>query len=490
MIHRALSRLGMVLLAASLCLHAAGCRTNPVTGKSEMIFFSTANELAMGDEYHPNIIFMYDGEYQDPALKLYLGTIVNRLHAAGHRPDMRVDFTVLNTSMYNAFAIPGHVYATRGFLAELKNEAQFAAVMAHELTHVNALHTAKQMTHQVLMAAGFSVAGQALGNSGSAQAAMQVGQVSLALLGLSYSREQEHQADRVGTYYMALAGWDPRQAIEMQRLLASFGGEGTILDKYLSTHPQAPERIAEIRAVIQEKSLLESGYIQGDGVYEQRWNRHLADLRKVNEAFKSHDRGAQLLEKGNPTEALSAAEQAIHNRSDQAPFHRLKGDALLRLERPGDARSAYRKSLAVDARYVPANIGLGQVALQQDDMAEAEKEFGAAVRGFPASPLANFGLGVTRVRLSRFGDAIPPLEAAASAMPKQPVVLFLLGVCYDRTNQPVKAYVAYRNSVQAGLQGDQRTIAQQRLAELQPIVQSQSAQSQGAQGQQQSGDGL
>ena len=92
----------------------------------------------MGNAYHPDIVFMYDGEYIDPELKQYLGSIVVRLNEVSHRSEMSVDFTVLNTSMINAFAIPGHVYATRGFLAELQNEAQFAAVMGHELAHVEA----------------------------------------------------------------------------------------------------------------------------------------------------------------------------------------------------------------------------------------------------------------------------------------------------------------------------------------------------------------
>jgi len=458
-----------VILVLAVCLFALGCRTNPVTGESEMIFITTENELALGDNYHPNIVFMYDGEYLDPQLKLYLGTIVSRLHATSHRRDMRMDFTVLNTTMYNAFAIPGHVYCTRGFLAQLRNEAQFAAVMGHEIAHVTSMHAARQMTRQVLMMAGLAVVQGSSGNSDGSSLAALAGEVSLALLGLHYSREQEHQADRVGTYYMALAGWDPRQAIEMQKLLASLSKhQMSTTDKYLSTHPPAPERIAEVKAVIQEKALLQKSYVQGDGVFRERWDRWMAKVRQVNKAYKPYDRGSQLAYKGEHAEALKAAEEALRGRTDQAPFHRLKGDALLQLDRLGEARAAYHASLAVDPRYVPANVGLGQLALKQNNFGEAERQFAIAVRGYPSSGLASFGLGVARFRQNKFKEAIPPLQSAASAMPQQGVVHYVLAMCYDQTNQPVEAYVSYYNSVQTGLEGQQKAHAQQRMLVLKP----------------------
>jgi predicted Zn-dependent protease len=137
------------LRAAALCLVAAalwtaciGCRTSPVTGGLEFNIVSAAEEQSMGDQLHPDIIFMYDGEYLDPELKRYLGTIVQRLGWCTHRPEMHPDFTLVNSSVINAFAIPGHVYATRGFVARIQNEGQFAAVMGHELAHVAAGHSA------------------------------------------------------------------------------------------------------------------------------------------------------------------------------------------------------------------------------------------------------------------------------------------------------------------------------------------------------------
>lgn len=461
----------LVVLCAAVCAGTAGCRINPVTGSREVVLLGRQDEIALGHQTHPNVIFMYDGEYHDPELNRYLGTIVMRLHRCSHRHDTPMEFTMLNTSVVNAFATPAHVYATRGFLARLENEAQFAAVMGHELAHVAAGHSAKKLSNSLLTGLALGAAETVMGDSTTGQVAVGLGEVSVALLGLSYSREQERQADRVGTYYMALAGWDARQAIAMQRLLASLSSHrATVLDRYLTTHPPAADRIAEIENIIGEKNLVSARYIQGDGVFASRWDRRLERLREVNQTFAPYDRGMKLLANKKFAEALSAANESIGMRPDQAQFHRLKGDALLALGRSAEAQGAYLESLARDPRYVPSNIGLGLVFLEQAKFSAAEKEFAVAAHGFPGSVAAWYGLGMARYKLGRYADAIKPLERAASALPKDPDVHYALAVCYDNTGQPEKAYRSYRRALGAGLSGPEKQEALERVRVLQPSV--------------------
>lgn len=456
-------------LVAVMLAAASGCWTNPVTGGMDLMLMSADQELSMGDNSHPSIIFMYDGECRDPELKQYLGTIVMRLNACSHRAEMRTDFTLLNSSIVNAFAIPGHVYATRGFVARIPNEAQFAAVMGHELGHVAAGHSGRKMSRQQLMILGLGLTGAVLGDN--AQGALAVGQAGVALLGLSYSREMERQADRLGTYYMAVAGWDPGEAIGMQRLLNSLSShKGAVLDSYLSTHPPMEDRLGEIQALIEEKQLAAKGWRQGDGVYARRWLARTSRLRRINDAYGPYDRGSRELAEGKFDKALASAEQAIRARSNQAPFHRLKGDALRNLNRLPEARAAYEQALRVDPRYVPANIGLGQVAFQQNDFAEAERQFAVSVHGFPGSGLAHYGLGMARYRQSKHKEAIQPLETAAGVAPRDPELLFALAYCYDRTARQADAYRAYRLSLAAGMTGDAKAHAERRVKALKPVV--------------------
>jgi len=455
-------------LLALVCVPGAGCRVNPVTGAREFMVVPESREVQLGHQAHPDIIFMYDGEYHDPELNRYLGTIVMRLHQVSHRPEMPMEFTMLNTSVINAFATPAHVYATRGFLARLENEAQFAAVMGHELTHVAAGHAAKKLSNNLLVSLVMGVADSAVGESGVGQAAMGAGQVGITLLGFSYSREQERQADRVGTYYMALAGWNPQQAVAMQKLLRSFNEtEPNILDRYLSTHPQSENRIAEIRAVIREKGL-DSRYVQGDGVYAARWNRRLTRLRQVDRASAPYDRGMEMLSEDRFDEALGAANEAIANRDDQAPFFRLKGDALLGLGMIDQAKAAYRQSLRVDGRYVLANIGLGRAYLAEGDQAAAGREFETAARGYPGGVAAQYGLAMARFNQGRYEDALAPLQKVASAAPGNPRLQYMLAVCYDELGRPGPACASYQDALRAGLGGRDRVRAEHRIQSLAP----------------------
>lgn len=453
---------------ALFCGMFAGCKVNPVTGKKEFSLVSQDQEVAMGNAYHPDIVFMYDGEYQDTELKQYLGSIVMRLNEVSHRSEMAVDFTVLNTSMINAFAIPGHVYATRGFLAELDNEGQFAAVMGHELAHVSCGHSAKGMTRQMVTSAGLGVLSTVMeDDSAMSQVVVMGSQFSISLLGFSYSRKHEHQADRVGTYYMALAGWDPRESISMQELLGSFHeGKPSFLDKYLSTHPATEDRIVDIKNVIYEKDLQNSGLIQGDGVYQARWKGRLAGLHESSKAFEEYDRATELVSKEDLPNALKAVEAAIKMDPSRAPFYRLKGDILSAQTLYNQANNAYKAALQRDPRYVPANTGQGEVALQRDRYAEAEAQFAIAAHGNPGGMMPLYGLGLSRYYQDKFEGCIEPLTAVAQANPQAGSVHYLLGDACYRTGKWQAAHNAYAQAVAAGVKDEQLTVSQTRVAEL------------------------
>jgi predicted Zn-dependent protease len=458
----------LAALCAAIGLLGGGCEVNPVTGRQELMLISVEQELAMGNRAHPSLVFMYDGEYQDPELNRYLGSIALRVHMASHRPQIPMNFTILNTSQVNAFATPGHVYATRGFLARLDNEAQFAAVVGHELAHVAARHTARAMSNSMLTSVALGSADAAIGGTLGGQIAVGAGKIGVSLAGLSYSRDQERQADRAGTYYMALAGYDARQAIEMQKVLAEIGDrEESALDRYLSTHPVYSDRVRNIRAIIEEKNLIRGGYIQGDGTFAGRWRARLKRLREIEEAFVAYDRGMEELRREDYRPSLAFAQEALDMQENQAPFHRLRGDALLGLDRPSDAATSYRRALMYDPRYVPANVGLGRAYLAQDKNAAAESEFRIAAEGYPASATAKYGLGIALYSQDKFREAIPALRPIADAFPNLPMPRYILAVCYDRTGQYAAAYRGYVDALGAGLADPERRDAIKRARQLQ-----------------------
>ncbi len=452
------------LLLALLFFTATGCRTNPVTGRRELSLVSPQQELELGRDYHPSLVMMYDAEYRDDEeLTRYLEAIVERIHSVSHRRDMPVRFTLLNSSVVNAFALPGHVYATRGLVIKLESEAQFASIMAHEMGHVAAGHTAQRMTRQTLAALGIGLGGYALEDVSGAQGILMAGQVGLLLTELSYSREQERQADALSAYYMTQAGWNPEAAVEVQRMLGELSDrEETVLAKYLSTHPPARERIADLRRMI-DSGELPLNRVENDGVFAERWAERTGNIREVHDAYKKYDDATVALGRDEPDGALALTEEALEMQPLQAPFHRLKGDVLLENDRLDEARTAYERARELYPGYAHADIGLGRIAIAQGEYSEAEQRFLAAAEQFPAAVTPRHGLGLARYEQNNYREAIEPLAAAANALPDNAEIHYMLAVCYDRTGRYGAARESYLLAVQNGLKEPERGRALERI---------------------------
>jgi predicted Zn-dependent protease len=230
---------------------ATGCVRNPVTGKREIVLVSESQEVAMGQSSDPQIRQEY-GVVDSPALQNYVRTMGGKLVAVSHRPGLDWHFTVVDSPVVNAFAIPGgYVYLTRGILAYLGSEAELAGVMGHEIGHVTARHSVRQMTRTQLAQIGLGVGGivsPTFGQLGN------LAESSLGLLFLRFSRDDEREADRLGVEYAAKAHYDPREVSNFFDVLGrlSSAGDRQTIPGWLSTHPDPPERVQATRAMAQQ----------------------------------------------------------------------------------------------------------------------------------------------------------------------------------------------------------------------------------------------
>lgn len=236
------------LVAAALGL--AGCAENPATGHETLNLLSPAEEQQIGREQHPQVVEAFGGAYQDSALQAYVEKVGRTLVAQSELAGQSFTFTVLDSDIVNAMALPGgYVYVTRGLLALANDEAELAGVMAHEIGHVTAQHTAQRVTQSTLANIGLTVLGAVVGNPGLANAA---GVGAQALL-QKYSRDQEFEADTLGIRYMARAGYDPaasatfldslgRQAA-LEAQLAGRSADGAAKFNMMATHPRTTERV-------------------------------------------------------------------------------------------------------------------------------------------------------------------------------------------------------------------------------------------------------
>ncbi|SMH56274.1 M48 family metalloprotease [Azospirillum agricola] len=206
------------------------------------------NEQAVGAQEHPKILAQFGGAVKDARLQGYIDQLGRRLAATTERARDPWTFTVLDSEVVNAFALPGgYIYVTRGLLALAKDEAEVAGVLAHEIGHVTAHHSAQRQTRETiagLLAAG---AGLLFGDETVAQLAGLGGTALVA----SYSREQETEADELGVATLERAGYDPfamATFLETLRRDSQYAGlrEGRRTDggfDFFASHPQTEDRV-------------------------------------------------------------------------------------------------------------------------------------------------------------------------------------------------------------------------------------------------------
>ena len=254
--------LAILLLAAGAAL--GGCAANPATGRSSFTaFMSPEEELKVGRDEHPKILRQFGGEYPDPKIRAYVQELGKRLAARSEMPELDWHFTVLNSDVINAFALPGgYVYVTRALLALASSEAELAGVIGHEIGHVTARHAAQRYSRGTAAAIGATglgvLVGVLTGSGALAQGASQLAGAGAQTWLAGYSREQEFQADELGVRYLARDGYDVyamarflEKLGEDSRLSAEMMGRPEAADEFsiLQTHPRTPERV---RAAIEE----------------------------------------------------------------------------------------------------------------------------------------------------------------------------------------------------------------------------------------------
>jgi predicted Zn-dependent protease len=239
------------ILLLVMGLGVAGCATNPSTGRRQFILLSSDQVAAMGEEAKPEVIKEYGGEVASPELRQYIDRVGRSLaaHTEPAYAKVRWEFTVLNSDVINAFALPGgKIFISRGLLELFDDEAQVAGVLGHEIGHVTARHMDEQLSRNIALQFGLDATGamtdSELLNAGAG--------VLVNVTVLKFSRDQESEADSQGLKYMTATGYDPDGMLEVMRVLkeASRGNEQW---EMLATHPLPETRIQRITKLLETK---------------------------------------------------------------------------------------------------------------------------------------------------------------------------------------------------------------------------------------------
>jgi predicted Zn-dependent protease len=395
---------------AAVTLLLAACATNPVTGKKELMLVGEGQELTIGAQNYAPMRQSQGGDYvMDSGLIAYVQGVGRRLAAVSDRK-LPYEFTVLNNSVPNAWALPGgKIAVNRGLLTALNSESELAAVLGHEIVHAAARHSAQQMSRGMLLQGGMVAAQIAAADSDYGNLYVLGANLGAQLLMQRYSREAELEADKYGVDYMQSAGYDPRGAVTLQETFVRMNerkDSGWLTGLFVS-HPPSQERLDTNRKRV-------ANLPPGGDAGVDRFRAAMAQTKSAKPAYDAYDEGRKALTDKRADTALAKAEQAIGLLPGEAHFHALKGDAFLVEKNYAAATQAYTDAISRNDGFFYYYLQRGLIAERQRNDDAARRDLETSIRLLPTGP-AYYSLGNIARRSGQLNEAKEYYAAAAGA---------------------------------------------------------------------------
>src|SRR5262245_937831 len=253
------------LLLLILPLFFLGCGTDYITGKSSYNWFSLSTDVKLGaqvleaqEKGFAGRNVPVDSEKNKEMLDR-LKTIVGRVTKVSHIPNLPYEVHLADAPVVNAWAAPGGkimvyegLWDSQKGLVRKESDDEIAAVLSHEIAHCTARHVTKALSQQMTLSLVGMVATSAIAGAGSAQGANLFGEMFSQGMDIyipSYSRKNEAEADKIGLFYMAKAGYDPRAAIGVWRRAAQKRGDMTSI---FASHPSSGARAQALEKYLPE----------------------------------------------------------------------------------------------------------------------------------------------------------------------------------------------------------------------------------------------
>jgi predicted Zn-dependent protease len=415
--------------ALSATSFAIGCAVNPVTGKMQLMLVSKDQEIQIDRQHSPHQFSADYGFIQDKGIENYVNQVGQTMSKNTHRTDMPYAFHCVNATYVNAYAFPGgSIATTRGILLRLENEAELAALLGHELGHVNARHTAEQLTSSQITSAivsGAVIFAQTQDESYGALVSG-LGALGSGLLLSKYSRDNEREADALGMKYMVKTEYSPEGFIGLMDILRNLSShKPKLIEVMFASHPMSDERYATAQKSMETKYSAKKNY----PMHRERFMDNTASLRAI--------------------------ETTITN-VQNAEMHIAK-------KRFDDAENALKTALRKAPSDYAALMVMSKCQLAQEKFSESRKYAQKAHQVYPQEPQSNHILGMANIGLKKFDQAYHNFEQYENILPGNPNTTFYKGYSLENSGKKENAAEAYSSFLKQVNQGEQAKYAYNRL---------------------------
>jgi len=363
----------------------------------------------------------------DPSITGYVTKVGQQIVEQHSSPPFRFRFYVVKEDIYNAFAAPaGHVFIYTGLLAAMENEEELAGILAHEIAHVLCRHISERIDRSKkigLATLAGVLTGVFLGGSPTVTGAITTGSIAAGeSLSLSYSRENEMEADQVGLKYLTKAGYGGEGLLRILHKIREknwFGSKQ--IPSYLMTHPAIVARMGYLDTWIQahpgwrksrrhiDRTDFQKMRIRVIALYGDTMSAHNffdAQLRKSrDDALVYYGKGLLFDREAKRTEALKNFKQAVELRPFDTDILRDLGKTYFHMGKYGKAQKTLSEVVSANSKDVEAHFLLGRVQMETGDLNGALETFRALEKKKANYLPAIYYLAQTYGKLGKLSEA-------------------------------------------------------------------------------------